>query len=79
MPVAVVIRRTTGPRVGIGSLPPPLTTPTTRPAASGTILVEQDVAAGDKLRVVCWRRELPGGNYFLSVELKAFNVPRRRA
>ena len=72
-----MIRRTTGPRCGIGSLPPPATQPTTRPAASGTILIEEPLSPGDKVRVVCWRRELPDGNYFLSIELKPFDLSRR--
>jgi hypothetical protein len=40
-------------------------------ACSGSLTIEQPLAAGAKLRL-CWRRQLPDGSEFLSIELKPF-------
>ncbi len=77
MPVAVMMRRTLA-RCALGSMPMPVAYTATQLAASGSLTVEHPIEAGAKLKLYAWRRQLPNGDEFLSLELRPFDLSPRR-
>ena len=69
--------RRTLERCARGSMPMPNPLSNTQLAASGSLTVEHAIEAGARLRLYAWRRQLPNGDEFLSLELRPFDLSRR--
>ena len=67
--LASMMRRV-GERVAIGSMPWPEKIDGRTLAASGSLHIEDDIACGSKVKVLCWRRRLPDGSEFVECRTK---------